>query len=229
MTPENNLNIPVGFCQCGCGKATAIPVKSNTRDGYIKGVPRLFVQGHGQRIYRLPPRFDVLDGNDVALLSLPHDLWAIIDKLDLPSVVNYDWYPRWNNQSRTFYVQYGHWEDCDGVRRKRTVQLHRLLMQATANIKIDHINGNGLDNRRSMNLRFATDAQNGSNRHRLDPNNTSGRTGVHWHTRNHKWTANIGYADRLIHLGSFETFEEAVRAREEAEIHYHGEFKRQSV
>jgi hypothetical protein len=53
-------------------------------------------------------------------------------------------------------------------------------------------------------------------------NNTSGRTGIYFNKNQNKWTAAIGAEFRLIHLGTFNTFEDALIAREEAEIKYYG-------
>lgn len=53
-------------------------------------------------------------------------------------------------------------------------------------------------------------------------NNTSGRTGVYWFDRVSKWIASIHFDYKQIHLGYFTNFEDAVKAREEAEIKYYG-------
>lgn len=53
-------------------------------------------------------------------------------------------------------------------------------------------------------------------------NNTSGRTGVYWFDRVGKWTASISFDYKQIHLGYFVNFEDAVKAREDAEIKYYG-------
>lgn len=55
--------------------------------------------------------------------------------------------------------------------------------------------------------------------------NTSGRTGVYWFKRVSKWTAAIIYKKNQIHLGYFDNFEDAVAAREVAELMYFGELK----
>ena len=51
--------------------------------------------------------------------------------------------------------------------------------------------------------------------------NTSGRIGVSYNSNVHKYKAYIGVDCKLIHLGWYDTFHEAVKAREEAEIKYH--------
>lgn len=55
--------------------------------------------------------------------------------------------------------------------------------------------------------------------------NTSGRTGVNWIKRLSKWRAVISLEGKSVHLGVFVNFEDAVKAREEAELLYFGELK----
>ncbi len=55
-------------------------------------------------------------------------------------------------------------------------------------------------------------------------NNTSGRTGVYC-VKPNTWTAAIGAEDKLIHLGTFHSYDSAVKAREEAELKYYGFIK----
>jgi hypothetical protein len=80
--------------------------------------------------------------------------------------------------------------------------------------EIDHINGQRDDNR-LVNLRCVTRAENARNRARMK-RNTSGRTGVYWQGRCGKWVASINGT----YLGIFERFEDAVAARERAEIEH---------
>ncbi len=81
---------------------------------------------------------------------------------------------------------------------------------------IDHINGNGRDNRIS-NLRDVTRSENMKNR-RLSNINTSGFHGVHKaYPDRDVWAAQIKSDGKHIHLGTFDTKAEAVAAREAAE------------
>ena len=59
----------------------------------------------------------------------------------------------------------------------------------------------------------------------IQTNNTSGRTGVRQPKGNPKWVATIQFQGNVIHLGSFNSFTEAVKAREEAELKYFGFIK----
>lgn len=102
----------------------------------------------------------------------------------------------------------------------KTVKMHRLIM--SNDCFIDHINHNTVDNRR-CNLRCVTNQQNAMNE-KLSKNNTSGVTGVVWHKRDSKWYARIKVNYKYLHLGQFEVFEDAVKARKEAEEKYFGKY-----
>lgn len=85
--------------------------------------------------------------------------------------------------------------------------------------QIDHINRVRHDNR-WVNLREVTHSENNQNQ-RMSRSNTSGHTGVYWHALTSKWRASIGLNNRQIHIGLFETLEEAVAARTAAKLKYH--------
>lgn len=59
----------------------------------------------------------------------------------------------------------------------------------------------------------------------LRSHNTSGITGVSLHKQTNKWRAYIEYDQKYIHLGLFDTKEEAIKARKLAEIKYFGEYR----
>lgn len=83
---------------------------------------------------------------------------------------------------------------------------------------IDHINQSKVDNAIG-NLRVVSHSDNMKNRG-MQSNNTSGYTGIHWNKKTNKWVARIGSgkAKTRITIGSFDTVEEAIAAREEAKI-----------
>ena len=90
--------------------------------------------------------------------------------------------------------------------------------------EIDHINGNGLDNR-WKNLRPANHKENMRNR-RKQKNNSTGFKGVHWNKAAKKYRAEISNNGKLVHLGLFLTAEEAAAAYEAKARELFGEFYR---
>lgn len=122
------------------------------------------------------------------------------------------WGRKWHfgNGRRTLYARVSEHNGGDRV----CVLLHRLIMQPPAGMVVDHVNGNGLDNRRS-NLRIVTSAQNATNKRRRR-DNTSGTQGVK-KIKSGRWAA-------YINLGVYDSPEEAAEARHSWAIRIHGEF-----
>ena len=82
------------------------------------------------------------------------------------------------------------------------------------NLVIDHINGDGKDNR-IQNLRLVTQSENNKNLSRYK-SNTSGVIGVS--KKRGRWVAQIKKNYKQIFLGSFDNLGDAIAARKEAEI-----------
>jgi hypothetical protein len=120
-----------------------------------------------------------------------------------------------------------HLSTCDGrlyaqnAKSKSVIRLHKFL---TGWPLVDHVNGDGLDNRRA-NLRRATASQNSAN---IDPpsHNTSGYKGVTLYKRTGRWRGHITVDGTQRHLGYFATAEEAARAYDAAALATWGEFAR---
>lgn len=106
--------------------------------------------------------------------------------------------------------------------KAKTFKLHRIIMDAPANMDVDHINHNQLDNRKA-NLRICTHAENGRNL-KTKKNNTSGTPGVIWDKSRQKWAARIKVNYKELYLGRFNLKSEAVNERKKAETKYFKEF-----
>ena len=140
---------------------------------------------------------------------------AIIDTEDYEKIKDYCWHHMKGNYTRTQTVNNG---------KRITVLLHRLIMGVDPNIQVDHINRNPLDNRKS-NLRVSTQQENCFNRS-IQKNNSSGYVGVSKDNRSNRWLAFINVNGKRICLGYHKNIEDAIHAREQAEINYFKEFRK---
>lgn len=95
--------------------------------------------------------------------------------------------------------------DCNGN------SLHQLLYPVRKGFEMDHVNHDILDNR-GCNLRYCTHQQNQMNQP-LQKNNTSGVSGVSYYPPRKKYRARVKICQHDIHLGYYDTFLEAVQAR----------------
>ena len=157
----------------------------------------------------------------MARIELASGHTALIDEADVDRCFGIGWVlkPAGNGSRCRLYVQ----GRVDGVRR---MSLHRFLLQPPDDVDIDHINGDGLDNRRS-NLRLCTTSENAHNRH-APPRSMSGFLGVH-PDRNRTtgvrmWRAMMRYQGHRLSLGIYETPEDAARARDYAAGRLMGQF-----
>ena len=120
-----------------------------------------------------------------------------------------------------FYKQYGHNRYLFIKILAKRYSAHRLAWFYTygycPNI-IDHINGDGTDNR-LINLRDVSVSDNCRNA-KLSKSNTSGTTGVHYCKAKRLWLAQIGHNGKQFALGGFEDVDHAISARKSAEKLY---------
>jgi len=105
---------------------------------------------------------------------------------------------------------------------KTTQGLHRFIMGTPEGMETDHINGNGLDNRK-CNLRICTTAENQRNQ-RAQTGRSSIYKGVTWNKRGSVWAAQMNSRGGTLHLGSFKVETDAARAYNIAAIARYGEF-----
>lgn len=108
-------------------------------------------------------------------------------------------------------------------RTTATVFMHRQICSlSNLDAQIDHINGDGLDNRRS-NLRVCTHAQNAMNK-RKALNKTSNYKGVYFCKTHKRFIAQIKLNGKSTHVGIYRTEKEAAKAYNDAALKHFKEF-----
>lgn len=103
-------------------------------------------------------------------------------------------------------------------------RMHRLIMAATKEQQIDHINGDRHDNRRN-NLRYCNSSQNHMNV-KIRIINKSGYKGVSWSKSHKKWHTCIKLNRKVLFLGRFKDKIIAAQVYNKAAIKYFGKFAR---
>ena len=148
--------------------------------------------------------------NGVRLFKLTQGKVAIVNSEDFEYLNQFKW---------CFHHGYAVRRTSRKLGFQRYFSMHKAIM---GNKAVDHINGNGLDNRRS-NLRYANTSENGANR-KVSVNNTSKFKGVTLDGK--KWKARIGVRNTRIYLGLHNTPEKAAIVYNLAAKKYFGEFAR---
>ena len=94
-------------------------------------------------------------------------------------------------------------------KNKKAILMHRFIIECPADMQVDHVNHNKLDNRK-CNLRIVTNQQNQWNKNNIK--------GCHFNKQRKKWTAQITTNNKKIYLGIFNTEQEASEAYLKAKL-----------
>lgn len=145
------------------------------------------------------------DFGDPMEIMLSKGLYATVDAEDYNRIVNHKWCA--NKIGRTHYAKRAY--QIDG--KQKTEYMHRVIMGNPPGMEIDHINGNGLDNRKE-NLRVCTHKQNLSN---LKPREhaSSKHPGVSMNRLTGKYEAYVNMGGKKKHLGLFQNEHDAINAQ----------------
>ena len=139
---------------------------------------------------------------------------AIVDDEDFEELNRYKWH---------YCEGYAIRADYSGGKRQ-VIRMHRVVTSAPPNFLVDHINGEGIDNRRS-NLRLCTHGENQMNRDR-PKSSTSGYSGVNYHRASGKWQCRVQSNGKRHDLGLFDNKHDAARMYNFWCVDLHGKFAR---
>jgi hypothetical protein len=138
-------------------------------------------------------------------IELTQGLFALVDDETFDRLNEVNWYA--HRERKNIYA----------LRKFQgeILKMHRVIMNAPEGFDVDHINGNGLDNRR-CNLRIVTRKQNRRNTNKKANGCTSKYRGVCWDASRGNWMAYINNDSGRKYLGRFADEVEAARAYDNA-------------
>lgn len=145
--------------------------------------------------------------------------YTLVSDEDYHELNNY----RWTLDTHGYIIRSAHKD----IGRGKTVSMHRHIMKPTGELRVDHIDGNPLNNQRD-NLSLAEHHENLWNRGKQINNksNYKGVCKINSHQRKKVWIAQISIRGKHMRLGYFKTKEEAVIVYNQAALKHHGEFAR---
>jgi len=151
------------------------------------------------------------------LIPLTRGLFAKVDDADFEWLSQFKWHT--DLKPHTCYAQRSVKRTENGKKVRYGMRMHVAILGKREGFEIDHINNDGLDNRRE-NLRFCTRSQNNMNRkpQRL------GRRGVTYDASKKKWAAQIQIDRQNILIGRFTNPEDAAHAYDATARELFGQF-----
>lgn len=202
--------------RCECGNIIDLPI-TRVKNRYVRSCGCLAKEIAAKRLKKIN-EYDLSGNYGIGYTSTGYKFY--FDLEDYEKIRNFCWHRHRDGYLRTRVDVYpngkNHYE-----------LMHRWILEIKdTDVEIDHINGNVYDNRK-LNLRIVEGSKNAKNL-KLYANNKSGHKGVSFSKRENRWKAYIQNDNQKIHLGTFLVYEDAVKARERAEIKYFGDYGRKS-
>ena len=146
-------------------------------------------------------------------IELTQGKYAIVDDDDYDEINQFNWCFSHGYAMRAVTI----------LGKRTTQQMHRIITNCPADMDVDHINHDKLDNRKS-NLRVCSTSENGRNQKVRTYAKSSVYKGVSFNKHAGKWRANIRLDNKLKSLGYFTNEIDAAIAYNNAAIELHGEF-----
>jgi len=141
------------------------------------------------------------------------DCYLLIDTEDLPKLLQLPRRITVKKRDNNLYAIHAHaGRTTIGLPKEdKDIYIHRLVMDAPTGYIIDHINHDGLDNRKA-NLRIVDHATNMWNRRGAHKNSRSGIRNVCWVERDKLWLVSFQRNKKWHRVGYFRDLEDAKAA-----------------
>lgn len=206
------------LCKCECGNEKYVKVSTNDlKAGNTQSCGCLRNERVKEAVgkpnkYDLSGEYGIGYCNNINKIGL-NEFYFDLDDYDL--IKDYHWF----FDKDGYVVGYKNSND-------KYIPLHRLILgienKTQWEIIGDHIHHIPHDNRKDK-IRDGTRSQNAMNVPKRN-NNTSGITGVYYDKARLKWHSQIGIDNKNINLGRYDTYEDAINARKQAEEKYFGKW-----
>jgi AP2 domain len=146
---------------------------------------------------------------------------TLVDDADFDRVSAHKWCANVDRRRGKVYA----YRKTHGPHHKRTsLYLHRELLGVTnPKVRVDHDDGNGLNNQR-YNIRVCSTRQNNMNQKKRSDGMSSKYKGVSWHKRDKKFYAAIKIEGKSKFLGAFESERDAAKSYDAAAREHFGDF-----
>lgn len=201
-----------------CSPTTIWTVRTKRSYAHVPDVPPV-EDPVIEEVVDIGPKNKIKVVGDIAMIELSSGDVAIIDADKIDVISDIKWY-RLPGDRTNYAVSNKRLEDRTVV----MLYLHRVLTDCPDDMVVDHINGDGLDNR-MCNLRVVTVAENNLNS-RVRSDSQTGIKGAYYDKRKGSYYSRITINGKDIYLGTFKTAKEAAEAYAEASRKYHGKYGR---
>jgi len=153
------------------------------------------------------------------LIPLTQGKFAIVDDEDYEELSKYKWFA--HKEPSAWYA----YRNVRLPNNKRTlISMHRQILNPPKGVGVDHINHNGLNNKKE-NIRECTNAQNQHNRRRVKDKTTSKYKGVYYDERGkRKWVVRFKQDGKEHYVGCYYAETEAAEAYDRAVSKLRGNF-----
>lgn len=200
------------LCKCDCGGET-VTLGSRLKERQVKSCG-CFAKEVVSKKFKKYNAYDLFDEFGVGYLDDGTKFY--FDLEDYDKIKDIKW-----KKDKDGYIVSNIYDK--NTKKSFGIKMHRLVMGCPDDMFVDHIENDRKNDNRKYNLRICTLQENNMHR-KIAKNNTSGITGVYWHSYINKWTAFIYYKGKKIDLGSYDSFEQAKKKRLKAEMEYFGEY-----